>query len=154
MSLDHEDLTPEDGIKGEDPEETALLRGMLAEAKGYLLGFDWCTRVDCAYMGVAVGGVVATFLLRAAMAQEQGEEWLWVVVGDVPSAYLVPDQVRAPTDVLRIYCSLMSEWVRAVQNSVDLSNAFPVDAPADSEHAQMLESRIKMLRDEVIPALE
>jgi hypothetical protein len=38
-----------------------------------------------------VGGVVSTFLFRID-AEPNIDEWLWVVVGDLPSCYLVTDR--------------------------------------------------------------
>lgn len=46
---------------------------------------------------------------------------LWVVAGDLPSAYLVTDAAptATATAALAIYCSLMQDWVEAVREKVD-----------------------------------
>jgi hypothetical protein len=48
----------------------------------------------------------------------------------------------------------MEDWIEAVIENRDLSDVFPVNAPADEEHAQLLAKRIKFLREKIMPRLE
>lgn len=150
--LDPRILTPTGKLKGEDAEETSLLRGMFEEAKAYILGQAWCQSVVESYFGVGIGGVVAAFLFRIVPVGDT-DEWLWVVVGDLPTAYLVTDQIERPVDVLAVYCDVMQSWVDAVLCGTSTIDEFPVAAPEDAAHAKMLAERIRLLREEVIPSL-
>ncbi len=140
-------------MAGEDEKETELLRAALVEARGYLEGFEWCRGIDEEYFGLGVGGVVAVFLFRIEPA-EGADEWLWVVCGDLPSAYLVTDRASTPTRALEVYCELMKGWVDAVRGGSPLDEVFPVAIPPTEDAARALEKRVAFLREEVIPAFQ
>lgn len=75
------------------------------------------------------------------------DSWLWVIVGDLPSAYLVTDDLKSPRDALEGYCELMMDWVNAVKTQADLTHQFPVEAPPTLGNAAALKKRIGMLRE-------
>lgn len=54
-------LTSIEEMRGEDEDETQLLRAQLAEARKYLLGQEWCRGIKKEYFGDGVGGIVAAF---------------------------------------------------------------------------------------------
>ncbi len=151
MTLDLGKLVPAAQICGEDDEETLELQEMLKRARAYLLSQAWCEAVSDEHLGFGVGGVVAVFLFRAKR-RTGGEELLWIVEGDLPSAYLVTDRARSAATALEIYSDLMQDWVEAVRCGAGLRDVFPVNAPADEEHAALLEKRIELLRRDIIPA--
>jgi hypothetical protein len=153
MNVDFSQLTPTDEMQGEDPNETAELQGHLSEASEYLRSFPWCGDVKESYLGVGVGGVVALFLFRIQPNTTSVDEWLWVVVGDLPSAYFVTDAASTPADAINVYCDLMGEWLSAVRAGGRLTEVFPVAAEASEENAAMLESRVEFLREELLPTL-
>src|SRR5262245_45603207 len=103
-------------MRGESEEETALLDGMRADAERFLGSSAWCGGVDESYFGLGVGGIVAIFLFRIRPAQAGVDEWLWVVTGDLPPAYLVTDQAPNPACALKTYIGLMREWVEAARS--------------------------------------
>ena len=150
VSVEFGRLVPVKEMRGEDDVETAELRRMYAEARAYLSSHQWCEEVGEALFGYGVGAVVAVFLFRARLGTRK-KEWLWVVVGDLPTAYLVSDQAPTAEAALRIYTDLMEDWVHAVRNGSGLEAVFPVEAPADEEHADLLDSRIGFLREKIIP---
>lgn len=135
-------------MAGEDDADTAALRQMLQQAERYLLPHRWCQRVVERHFGLGVGGVVAVFLFRIGGAS--ADEWLWVVVGDLPSAYLVTDAARTPVAALEVYCSLMEDWVDAVRAGRGVGDAFPVEAPADEASANVLATRVAFLREHIL----
>lgn len=148
--MDFSCLVSEAAIQGEDAEETEELLAMLARARNYISSFDWCPPIAEIQMGFGIGGVVAVFLVRFAQPIE-GDEYLWVVEGDVPSAYLVTDDAENALSALEIYCQLMEEWVTAVENEESLDGVFPVNAPPDNKHATMLRSRLDFINTKIWP---
>ncbi len=137
---------------GEDEEETQRFREMATEARQYLASHAWCAGVADLYFAGGVPAVVAAFAARID-PRDGADEWLWIVVGDLPSAYLViEDGPQSLPEVLETYCDLMSDWVNAIRTGHSVAKVFPVRAPADLQHAEMLERRISFLRGEVIPA--
>ena len=93
MTVDMEKLKSVAQIAGEDAEETELLRASLEEATAFLKAFDWCRGIREMYFGLGVGGVVSVFLFRIDAAP-MVDEWVWVIVGDLPSCYLVTDEAQ------------------------------------------------------------
>lgn len=142
-----------DLMRGEDNEETSLLRQALAEARKYLRDFKWVGAIREEYFGLGIGGVIAVFLFRVD-GDADVDEWLWVVVGDLPSAYLVPDRATTPVEAIRIYCELMDDWVQAVHIGSGLEEVFPVKAEPSADNADLLRKRVCYLRDVLLPAYE
>src|SRR2546423_3976571 len=104
------DVEPVAAVTWVDEEDRRLFAEMATEARSFLGGHPWCTGVSDLHVGAAVPGVVAALLARV-QGTPPGDEWLWVIVGDVPSAYLVTDHALTSSDALRRYVELLREWV-------------------------------------------
>jgi hypothetical protein len=149
--VDIRNLVSIDEMTGEDSVETELLRNMAAKAAHYLASFKWCPSVTARYLGCGVGGVVAVFLMRLASKVGGTDEWVWVVEGDVPSAYFVTDRAANGASALMVYCEMMEAWANAVLADTPRHDVFPVEAPATPEFAKMLLSRTQFIRERIIP---
>ncbi len=154
QDIDLKKLIPAEQIVGEDDEETGLLKKMLQEATDYLRAFRWCPPIDQVYLGYGVGGVVAVFLFHFAERIQGTDEWLWVVTGDLPTAYSVVDQAAEPASALKGYCELMEEWAKAVLGGGSLKGVFPVEAKPTLDNAESLLRRLDFIRTELIPSIE
>lgn len=141
----------ESEILGEDAEDTDLLRGMADEAREYIEAFDWCPPIRRLSLGYGVGGVVALFRVEFTRAIDDIDSELWVVVGDLPSAYFVYEGNEDPAAALECYCGLMEEWATAARDGESVEECFPVDAEANRENADALLSRITFIRRELVP---
>jgi hypothetical protein len=138
-------------MSGDSKEDTLLLQQMLSEAHEYLLSFKWCRSVRHAWFGWGVGGVCAVFLFEIEPSSKKVDSRLWVIVGDLPSAYLVTDASPTPLAALSNYVDLMQEWVDAVKKRKSVDNCIPVDAPATLEYANLLQRRLDFIRKEFLP---
>lgn len=138
-------------IVGEDDEDTAGLRKLADSAREYIQSFHWCPAIDSFYLGFGVGGIAAVFLFKFARRISEIDDSLWVVVGDLPSAYLVVEEADDPAQALERYCDMMDHWVSAVQGSGDLADVFPIAVSATAKHADMLCKRVQFLRTELVP---
>ena len=103
--------------------------------------------------GVGVGGVVALFLFKFVRPINDIDRCLWIVTGDLPSAYFVTDQAREPASALKVYCKLMEEWAEAVINNKSLDDVFPVNVTPTIAHAEMLRARTIFIRDRILPTV-
>ena len=153
MAVDFSKVVSLERMVGDDEEDTALLRQAHEKARSYLSGFKWCDEIRESYFGLGIGGVVAVFLFRID-APPHVDEWLWVIVGDLPSAYLVTEDNDDPVTALETYCCLMAEWVEAVRNQASLDEVYPAGVPTTEANALALASRIEFLRREIIPMYE
>ncbi len=128
-AIDFDKLVPAPDFYGEDAEDQALLIEMIQRGQRWLAGHAWCERIAETYVGdVAVGGIVVVLLARIVPADDDVDEWLWVVVGDVPPAYLVTDDLPNPASALDTYVNLVREWVDAAAKGEDVSNLMPLQS--------------------------
>lgn len=140
-------------IMGEDAADTAALREMAMSARDYIASFNWCPPINAGYLASGVGGIAAVFLFEFTSKIQDTDDRLWVIVGDLPSAYLVVEPGDSPPDALERYCSLMEDWIAAIRDSTPLDKAFPVAAEPTPENAELLERRIAFLLAEIIPRM-
>jgi len=94
---------------------------------------------------------VAIFLFEFDRKIGGTDDKLWVIVGDMPTAYMIPEPDESAQDVLEVYCKLIDNWVAAVRTGGGFEQIFPVEAAPTNEHADMLESRLATPREEIIP---
>jgi hypothetical protein len=149
--IDLTTVTPADQLCGETPSATEELKTMLNDARAFLQSFDWCCQIKQSFFGFGIPGVAAVFLFEIRPVKEEIDNWLWVIVGDVPSAYLVTDEARNPAQALQVYISEMRLWVTAVKEDRSTSDLIPVNAPPTIEYAEMLHSRLAFLETGVLP---
>jgi hypothetical protein len=135
----------------EDDVDAQQIWEALEGAEAYLKAFAWCPPIVGRYFGCGVAGVAAAHLFRFSPRVESEEEFLWVVNGDIPTAYLVCDNAPSPGAALSVYCELMEDWVKSVKAGKTLENVFPVQVEPTIEHAHMLEARINFIRKKIIP---
>jgi hypothetical protein len=145
-------VAPIDQMVGDDELDTQLLREMSSVSEAYLSSFDWCKRIRQTYFGKGYGGIVAVFLYLIEPTRDDVDEWLWVVVGDVPPAYLVVDECRTPSQALEGYIEEMHKWVLLAKANQSSHDVIPVNVPATAENAVLLENRLKVLREVIVPA--
>lgn len=132
-------------------EERDLLKKMLDEAESYLGGFKWCRRIKKKYLGFGIGGVFAVLLFEIENKASPSDDLLWVIVGDIPPAYLVVhDGAQTPQDALKEYVDLMREWVAAVEIGGGVEELVPVNVDPTPENAQLLKSRLDYLQSEFL----
>jgi hypothetical protein len=150
MSLDFTQVVPVDQMRGDDDEDTALLKSMATEAREYLSSFAWCSRILRQWFGTGVGGVVAVFLFELESSNDDVPPFVWIVVGDVPPAYLVTDDLETAPAALGGYVEEMRVWVERVREGGSLEDVIPVNAPPTRENADKLESRLNTIETEIL----
>jgi hypothetical protein len=150
MTVSKTELTPISELEGDTPTDTNLLKRMYSEAERFLLSFKWCTGIVEAWLGIGVGGVVAIFLFEIKPSKPDVDDVLWVVVGDIPPAYLVVDDSPTPKAALATYIAEARRWISAVTSRSELTDCIPVNAPPTDENANRLESRLGFLEREFL----
>jgi hypothetical protein len=156
--VDSSKLTALTEFVAEDEEETAEVREMAERAARFLRSFDWCDDVVEVWVGdVTADSVVAVFLCRIVADRDGVPEWLWVVVGDVPPAYVVVDDAPNPASALDAYVGEMQEWVAAAKRGEPVDNLIPVldadgtrELPPTPETAEELERRLGLIDAEIL----
>lgn len=151
------DVVPVGRMAGDGDEDTALLQEMLLEAKNYLRSFSWCESILNSYFAGGVGKIFAIFLFNISSARPDVNEWMWIVVGDIPPAYLPWEDCRSGKEVFDAYIAGMKRWVqfaRKGQEGPAEDWLPPVIVPATPEWAEALERRLQSLSELVQPLLK
>jgi hypothetical protein len=133
-----------------DIDERAGLCKMLADARDFLRSRHWCDQIKSEHFGLGVSDVVAVFLFNIENKAAPGDGWLWVIVGDLPPAYLVIDDNRSPSAALATYVRLMREWVEAASKGRPVGRLIPVNVPATPKNAKQLATRLDFLEHEFL----
>ena len=141
-----------DHFEFEDADEKSRVQRMLIRARKYLTSFDWSGRIVAEYVGLAVGDVIAVFLFKIDSAVRDVDEWIWVVDGDVPSAYLgATSDLRTPAQALDGYIGAAEEWINAVRAGRPVATLIPLRLPPDSANADALQERLRFFDREILP---
>jgi hypothetical protein len=146
-------VVPLEQMAGDDEEDTTLLREMAERAETFLKSFSWCLAIRESFFGAGVGKIIAVFLFRISPARPDIDEWLWVVVGDLPPAYLVTECHKTPSEAIEAYIEEMSKWVEHARRGQESADVIPVNVPATPEWAENLNSRLETLRTTILPEI-
>jgi hypothetical protein len=138
-------VVPLSDVAGHTPEETSLLLDMAEVAKCYLASFRWCRSISEMYFGDGIGKIVGLFLCRIVPSENGVDEWLWVVVGDIPPAYLVTDLCKNPAQALDAYIEEMSKWIELAREGKSSEDVIPVNRPATPEEGERLRIQLELL---------
>lgn len=126
------------------------MNGMYQEAREFLEFYDWCAEIQESYVGLLYPGVVAVFLFRIVPARKDIDEWIWVIVGDLPPAYLTADGCPNPATALDGYIGAMMEWVDAAQKGESVAELIPVNVPATKANGDALKRRLDFLDEKIL----
>ena len=124
-----------DKMPGENEEDTWLLHGMAEEAKLFLLSSKRCKAIQDGWLGWCVGGVAAAFLFEVVPDSGSVDQLLWVIVGDLPPAYLVVDD---------------ETWINAVPEGRYMHDCIPLIIPATGENASALQTRLDFIKQQFL----
>ncbi len=129
-------------------------KGARRKAREYLESHSWVSDIKGEYLGYRLDGVIYVFLFEFVPAKPNVPSWVWVIVGDVPPAYIDCDYGKTPYLALDGYIGAMEEWVEAARDGKSVEDIIPVNVPATPAYAEMLGGRLKFLYDNVLPLLK
>jgi len=139
-------------------EEASLLRELEERARAFVQSHRWAPPIEELLLAFGIGGVIGLYLVRfqhgISSGEGRGAREIWVVVGDLPSVYFETEGSETPAGALRTYCAIAEAWAEAVIAGNDLAGCFPIPAEPTEEHARMLKSRLRTIRDEFVPLVE
>lgn len=131
-------------------EDIDEMKSMYQEAQKFLEFYDWCLEIKESYIGMLYPGIVAVFLFKIIPTRDDVDEWIWVIVGDLPAAYLTVDECPNPATALDGYVGAMLEWVGAAQKGNSVAELIPVNVPATQENGDILKTRLDFLDERIL----
>jgi hypothetical protein len=114
-------------------------------AHRFLSTFPWCAVITESYLAWALAPQTGVFFFRLVPARPDMDKELWVIVGDLPPAYIVCDNAQTWQEALDAYGVEMMRCVEAVRAGRSVQDLIPVNAPPTAQYADMLETRIKLI---------
>jgi hypothetical protein len=130
--------------------ENVEVAALADEAGTFLAGQPWCDRIGTGWLSFAIPGVLGIFLFEVVGRTDNVPPTVWVVVGDLPSAYIVQSADAGWQDVLAGYVFEMRRWVTAVESSSSVSELIPVGVAPTHEHAKTLASRLDFIQSDLL----
>jgi hypothetical protein len=153
VAVDMTTVAPLESFVPEYEEDLALFNADVEEARRYLASQKWCERIESLYLGITVPGIVLV-CLADIVPLANADPRVWVIVGDIPPAYIDTTVASTPGSALDAYIFQMSRWVDAVEDNGELADLIPVNAPPTADYAAALRKRLDLLRDEVLGAYQ
>jgi hypothetical protein len=142
-------------LTGDDPpRQTEEFRDIHERACKYLLSHSWAAAIEQEYLGGGIDGILFIFLFKIQPARVGVDSWVWVIVGDIPSAYITCDECKTPYEALDGYIGEMEQWVEAVRAGKSVAELIPVNVPPTAKYAEMLSQRLDFLEENILPYLE
>lgn len=138
-------LVPAQKIVGDDQTDTALLRKMAVDAEAFARSFKWCSSVLETFWGDGIGGIFSVFLIHIRPSRADVDPWIWIMIGDVPPAYLPLTDADSPAEAYRSYMRGMSKWVelaRKGRTGTPAEGVPPVNVPSTPEWAERINQKL------------
>jgi hypothetical protein len=126
---------------------------LVAKANCFLDGFDWAKGRKNLWVANCIPGIIGIFLVELNPQGQDIDQYTWVVVGDLPPAYLSSIYAKSPWDALDGYLGEMKAWADAVENGRPTDSLIPVDGAPTLANARALKSRLEFLSREILPGL-
>lgn len=135
---------------GSKDEDAKAIAQMHAEARSYIEYFNWCGEVLEEYVGFVYPGIVGVFLFKIQPAKQNIDEWVWVITGDLPPAYITCEDSPNPATALDSYIGAMEEWVDAASKGELTSGLIPVNVEPTKSNAERLRARLQYLDEKIL----
>ncbi len=132
-----------------DP-DTKSIEALHQEAKAFLESFDWCNSIIEDRVGFVYPGIVGVFLFKFVVTAKEREDWVWILTGDVPPAYIACEDSPNPATALDAYIGAMQEWVEAAERGAATGHLIPVNVDPTPENAARLKVRLDFLDEKIL----
>jgi hypothetical protein len=118
---------------------------MAQRAEQFLTEHRWCKHIIGRWLAWALVDKAGVFYFRLEPVREGIDNELWLIVGDLPPAYIVCDNASTWQEALDAYAVEMMKWVEAVREGRGIEDVIPVNVSPTAEHADMLATRCELI---------
>lgn len=124
------------------------------EAEKYLLSFYWCKKIKESFLCANLGRVFCIFVFEIENSASLEDDFLWVIVGDIPSMYLDFFGENTTAAVTRNYIELAQDWIDHIRKGQSVNECYPFNAEPTIELAELLDKKISFMRDTLVHHME
>ena len=101
-----------------------------------------------------IGAVFCIFLFEIENTQSPEDNFLWVIVGDIPSMYLNADSSDTTKKVIEMYVGLAEDWIKNVMEHKGIDDCYPFIAEPTIEMAELLQKKISFMGGTLLDNIE
>ena len=120
----------------------------------YIKDFGWCREVKESTLYLNLGSTLCIFLMEIDNAASDEDNFLWIMVGDIPSMHLDVYGTKTTIEVLDRYNALARDWIFNVQHGLSVDDCYPFDTESTIEMADMLKKRVDFIEKTIIPNID
>ena len=140
-------MTPVEKIASSDLDYVAEVVELAERAKAFLSSKRWCKEIVKGWLDFACGYIIGVFYFELVPAKPDVPDSVWVIVGDLPSAYLAVEFCSNGDEAMEGYVAEMQEWVDRVMDGRPLDDdVIPVNVPPTEEWAKELQWRLDFIK--------
>lgn len=127
---------------------------MQERATQYLQGFPWCKAVIASSLYFNLGEKLCVFLYEIDNAASKDDNFLWVVVGDLPPMYLDIYGPKNTVHVLADYVDLAKKWISVIEASLPVTDCYPFNIAPTMEMAVLLKQRVVLIENAILANMD
>lgn len=118
------------------------------EAEQYLSSLNWCKKIIEGCVVKEWGYILAIFYFKIEPSiNSNADNFVWVIVGDLPPAYIDIQSAKNEYEALNSYVFLMEDWINHAKKGLSVDECFPINVEPTEEYAAMLASRVEIIKD-------
>jgi len=123
-------------------------------ALSYVKSLGWVKSIVKLEVGLHVPPILGVFAVQVEPRSKDIEDWHWIVVGDVPPAYLSLEFAADPVEALNAYVAEMEAWCDAVDAGESVDELIPVNVPPTRKWSKELRNRLREISKSILEPLK
>lgn len=124
------------------------------KAETYIKSFKWCKEIKDCSLYTNLGKIFCIFLFNIDNTASREDNFLWIVVGDIPSMYLDIFGAKTTRAVVETYTVLAEDWIDKIKKSKSVAKCYPFDAEPTLELAELLEKKVSFMKTTLIDNID
>lgn len=99
--------------------------------------------------------MIGVFFFHVLPSKSNIPEYVWVIVGDIPPAYIDVDFCHSGREAIKGYVCELQEWVNRVMNDLAIDDSImPVNIPPEKNWAMNLQRRLNIINNDILNLYE
>lgn len=127
---------------------------LFQEALDFLEKHKWCKKIKNILFDRGFGKPLGVFYVEIEPSGLEVDDTVWVIVGDLPPAYMDIESCNNGAQALDAYVYCMNEWVEHVLAGKSVDGLIPVNVPPKIKYAKMLKSRLDFISEKIFTCLQ
>ena len=149
MEIKTDKMTPIGQISSNSNDPRSLKK-FSDEAVIFLESHNWCKNIKNGYLDFGIDGILGVFYFEIETNSVNADNFLWVIIGDLPPAYIAINDCPNGYCALDAYVGEMQEWIKAVKNGQSVGDLIPVNVEPNLKNASLLENRLNFIDSKIL----